>query len=70
MTFLLVHALGHSDGSLSENLSKMLGNTNFERSQIIKVRELFQQAGSLEAARIAISEYLSSARQNLRILQR
>ena len=68
-TFLLVHALGHSDGSTSENLSKMFSNSHIERSQIIQVRELFQQAGSLEAARTAISEYLSSARKNLRIIR-
>jgi geranylgeranyl pyrophosphate synthase len=64
-TFLLVHALSESDNSKRKLLDELLQVPDMERSDILEVKEFFQELGSFAAAEKAVDTYLTSARTNL-----
>ncbi len=64
-TYLLVHALSEADSSTKEQLRFLLTKPEIERSQINEVKSLFEKAGSIEAAKSAVNDYVLSAKSNL-----
>ena len=64
-TYLLVHALSEADSSIKEQLRFLLTKQEINRTQINEVKVLFEKAGSIDAAKFAINEYILSAKSNL-----
>ena len=64
-TYLLVHALSKADSNIKEKLRFLLTKPEINRAQINEVKSLFEKAGSIEAAKSAINDYILSAQSSL-----
>ncbi len=64
-TYLLVHALSGADSNIKEQLRFLLTKPKINRAQINEAKSLFEKAGSIEAAKSAINDYILSAQSNL-----
>ncbi|MFQ5636589.1 MAG: polyprenyl synthetase family protein [bacterium] len=67
-TYLLVHAFSHADMQTRQLLMQTLNNSATLRLRISKMKKLFKEIGSIEAAKRAIDNFLISAKANLREL--
>ncbi|MFQ5823960.1 MAG: polyprenyl synthetase family protein [bacterium] len=64
-TFLLVHALSHADFETKRKINFLLSESSINKPQIIEITSLFEKIGSIEAAKSAIGNYLTSAQKNI-----
>lgn len=69
-TYLVIHALSHADSAGRVRLAEILSDSNTGEIEIREVRALFQKAGSLDAAKAAVSQFLASAQSNLDTLRK
>ncbi len=68
-TYLLIHAMNHGDAQAKKELLEILDNTIIQNSQIMAVRDIFNKTGTIDAAKVAIDNYISTAHKNLQELQ-
>lgn len=66
-TFLLIHALANAGGDLLARLRRLLKG-KIGPYEINEIKGIFEQTGSINAARKAIAEYIAAARDSLQNL--
>lgn len=67
-TFLVIHALEHGTAAQQQYLQKVLQTPGLGTNDILKVRDIFQVAGTLAAAESAVRDYISRSRAALQDL--
>lgn len=68
-TYLLIHALAHASDEEKKRLSDFLAKPEIETSEIVEIRKLYENIGSIQAAQNEVRNYLSAAEDNLQALQ-
>ena len=68
-TYLLVHALSSANETDREKLRRLLNRPVISPADVLAVKEIFQKAGSVDAAKSAVANYVIDARENLRQLR-
>lgn len=69
-TFLVIHALQHAGPSQRQFLQNVLEIPELTNDEILKVRDLFDEAGSLQSATRAVGEYIARSQAALQELSR
>jgi len=67
-TYLLIHALMHASAAVKSELIGILAQSEMGLPDIRRVQAIFEEVGSLAAARSATQASIQNARENLEIL--
>jgi geranylgeranyl diphosphate synthase type II len=67
-TFLLIHALSHANAATRKELQDILAGEVIEMAHIRRVKSIFEEVGSVSAARAATRDYLQNAESALHVL--
>lgn len=67
-TFLMIHALEHGAPSQQQFLRKVLDTSNLATDDVLCVREIFHETGTLRAAENAVRDYINRSQSALQEL--
>lgn len=67
-TYLVVHALKHGSPAQQRILRRVLKSSAVTTDEVLEVREVFREAGTLQSAESAVREYINRSQSALREL--